>query len=216
MSPNPPDVDRATYWDERFAGEDYRFGTDPNQFLASCRDLIGESARVLCVADGEGRNSVWLAAQGLDVEAFDVSPVGVAKARRLASERGVSVRFHVADADGWEWPEEAYDVVAAIFIQFAPPALRQTIFARIERALRPGGLFLLEGYRLEQLAFGTGGPGVPDQLYSERQLRSELSAFTLESVVSRDAVIDEGPAHSGMSAVIDVIARRPSPSPGAR
>lgn len=209
MTPDPSDTANAPYWDTRFAGEDYRFGTDPNQFLVSCRDLIGESGRVLCVADGEGRNSVWLAAQGLEVEAFDVSPVGVAKARRLASERGVTVRFHVADADGWDWPQEAYDVVAAIYIQFASPALRRRIFERVARALRPGGLFLLEGYRVEQLEYGTGGPKVPDQLYTESQLRSELSAFTLESVVSYDAVIAEGAAHSGMSAVIDVVARRP-------
>lgn len=209
MTPDPSDTANAPYWDARFAGEDYRFGTDPNQFLVSCRDLIGESGRVLCVADGEGRNSVWLAAQGLEVEAFDVSPVGVAKARRLASERGVTVRFHVADADGWDWPQEAYDVVAAIYIQFASPALRRRIFERVARALRPGGLFLLEGYRVEQLEYGTGGPKVPDQLYTESQLRSELSAFTLESVVSYDAVIAEGAAHSGMSAVIDVVARRP-------
>jgi len=208
VTPDQPEAGRAPDWDARFAGEGYLFGTDPNRFLVSCRDLIGESDRVLCVADGEGRNSVWLATQGLDVEAFDASPVGVAKARRLASERGVSVQFHVADADGWRWPEQAYDVVAAIFIQFAPPALRRRIFERVARALRPGGLLVLEGYRVEQLGYGTGGPRVPDQLYSEAQLRSELSAFTLESVVSYDAELAEGPAHSGMSAVIDVIARR--------
>ena len=210
MTPDRPEQRLAPDWDARFAGEDYLFGTEPNQFLASCRDLFAPSDRVLCVADGEGRNSVWLAAQGLDVEAFDASPVGVAKAMRLASERGVSVRFHVTDADGWEWPREAYDAVVAIYIQFAPPALRRRMFAGMRRALRPGGLLLLEGYRLEQLAYGTGGPRVPDQLYSEAQLRDELSAFTLESVRSYDAQIDEGPAHSGMSAVIDVIARRPA------
>ncbi len=204
----PPD------WDARFASEGYLFGTEPNRFLASCRDLIGPSGRVLCVADGEGRNSVWLAAQGLDVEAFDASPVGVAKAERLAAGRGVSVRYQVADVDGWDWPEEAYDVVVAIYVQFSPPAQRRRVFGRIERALRPGGLFLLEGYRLEQLAHGTGGPRIPDQLYTEPQLRAELAAFTLEEVRSYDAVIDEGPAHSGLSAVIDVIARRPAAERG--
>ncbi len=113
---------------------------------------------MLCVADGEGRNSVWLAGQGLDVDAFDTSPVGVAKAERLAAERRVSVRFHVSDADGWDWPKGAYDAVAAIYIQFAPPDMRRRIFGRIARALRPGGLLLLEGYRAEPLAYGTGGP----------------------------------------------------------
>ena len=208
----PEDLSPAGHapdWDARYAGEGYLFGTAPNEFLASCRGLLGDGGRVLCVADGEGRNSVWLAEQGFQVDAFDASPVGVAKARRLAAGRGVSVRFDVADADGWDWPEGAYDAIAAIFIQFAPPPLRQRLFARIGRALRPGGLLLLEGYRLEQLAHGTGGPRVPDQLYTEEQLRSELAALSLESVRSYDAAVDEGPAHSGMSALIDVVARRP-------
>ena len=208
MTPSPRDTSRSSYWDERFAGEEYRFGTEPNQFLVSCRGLLGESGRVLCVADGEGRNSVWLAGQGFDVDAFDTSPVGVAKAERLAAERGVSVRFHVSDADGWDWPEGAYDAVAAIYIQFAPPDMRRRIFGYIARALRPGGLLLLEGYRAEQLAYGTGGPKVRDQLYTEVQLRNELTDFTIDEVRSYDAAIDEGSAHSGMSAVIDVIARR--------
>jgi len=209
----PEDLSPAGHapdWDARYAGEGYLFGTAPNEFLASCRGLLGDGGRVLCVADGEGRNSVWLAEQGFQVDAFDASPVGVAKARRLAAGRGVSVRFDVADADGWDWPEDAYDAIAAIFIQFAPPPLRQRLFARIERALRPGGLLLLEGYRLEQLAHGTGGPRVPDQLYTEEQLRRELAALSVESVLSYDAAVDEGPAHSGMSALIDVIARRPA------
>lgn len=209
MAPRRPDDPGPPDWDARFAGEDYLFGTEPNEFLASCRELLGTSGRVLCVADGEGRNSVWLASLGLDVEAFDASPVGVAKARRLAAERGVSVRFHVADVDGWEWPQEAYDAVVAIYVQFSPPAQRRRVFDRIARALRPGGLFLLEGYRLEQLAYGTGGPKIPDQLYTEPQLRAELAAFELEEIRAYDAAIDEGAAHSGMSAVIDVIARRP-------
>ncbi len=214
MTPDPAPTRGTPDWDARFAGEDYLFGTEPNQFLASCGALIGDAGRVLCVADGEGRNSVWLAQQGLDVEAFDASPVGVAKARRLAAERGVSVRYHVADVDGWDWPEETYDVVVAIYVQFSPPAQRRRVFDRIARALRPGGLFLLEGYRVEQLAYGTGGPKIPDQLYTEPQLRAELGAFTLEEVRAYDADIAEGAAHSGRSAVIDVIARRPDGRPG--
>lgn len=205
----PPDASAAPDWDARFARDDYLFGTAPNEFLASCRDLIADGARVLCVADGEGRNSVWLASEGFEVTAFDPSPVGVAKARRLAGERGVAVDYDVADADSWSWPQETFDVVAAIYIQFAPPDMRRRLFGRILEALRPGGLLLLEGYRLEQLAHGTGGPRVPDQLYTEAQLREELAAFALEEIRSYDAEIDEGPAHSGMSAVIDVIARRP-------
>lgn len=204
-----PDRPAAVDWDARFAGEGYLFGTEPNAFLVSCRARLPALGRVLCVADGEGRNSVWLAAQGLEVVAFDASPVGVAKATRLAEAQGVEVQYEVADADGWDWPREAFDVVAAIYIQFAPPAMRRRIFDRVWGALSPGGLFLLEGYRLEQLGYGTGGPRVAEQLYTEELLRDELAAFTLEEVRSYDVLIDEGPAHSGMSAVIDVVARRP-------
>lgn len=201
---------RPPEWDERYARDDYLFGTEPNRFLASSRGLLDDGGRVLCVADGEGRNSVWLAGEGFQVDAFDASAVGVAKARRLAAERGVTVHFEVADVDGWRWPEEAYDAVAAIFIQFAPPDMRRRTFDRIARALRPGGLLLLEGYRVEQLAYGTGGPPVADQLYTDAQLRRELSALRLDAVIAYDAEVDEGPVHSGMSALIDVVARRPA------
>lgn len=201
--------DMATVdWDGRYAGADYLFGTDPNRFLAACSHLLHEGDRALCIADGEGRNSVWLAGQGLEVDAFDVSPVGVAKARRLAESRGVTVRFEVASTESWNWPTDAYDVVAAIFIQFAPQEMRRRIFSRVARALRPGGLLLLEGYRTEQLAYGTGGPPVADQMYSEGQLRDELSALSIERMESYDAVVDEGLAHAGLSALIDVVARR--------
>ncbi len=201
-------------WDDRYAGSDYLFGTEANQFLVACRDLLGgpdlTATRVLCVADGEGRNSVWLAGQGCRVDAFDPSAVAVAKARRLAAERGVSVDYSVADADSWPWPEEAYDVVAAIFIQFADPALRVRIYDRIARALRPGGLLLLEGYSVDQLQYGTGGPRSPGHLYTEEQLRAELGAFEIERLRLHHAAVEEGPGHSGMSALADVVARRRS------
>jgi SAM-dependent methyltransferase len=199
---SPPD------WDQRYGADGYLFGTEPNEFLVRCRDLLPAGGRVLCVADGEGRNSVWLAQQGFEVDAFDRSAVGVAKARRLAGDRRVRVRFDVADVDTWAWPAGRYDVVAAIFIQFAPPAQRRHIFERTFLALRPGGLFLLEGYRVEQLAYATGGPPEPDQLYTETQLREELAAFSIERLDSYDADVREGSAHSGMSALIDVVARR--------
>ena len=196
-------------WDDRYAGDEYLFGTEPNRFLVACRSLLGDGGRALCVADGEGRNSVWLASEGFDVDAFDASPVAVEKARRLAAKRGVSVRFTVADADSWSWPESAYDVVAAIFIQFASPDLRRRMFDRIAQTLRPGGLLLLEGYRVEQLAYGTGGPRSTAQLYTEEQLRTELAVLRLEQLRSYDEAVEEGGAHSGMSALIDVVARRP-------
>ena len=129
-------------WDDRYAGGDYLFGTEANQFLVACRDRLGGAdltgTRALCVADGEGRNSVWLAAQGCQVDAFDPSSVAVAKARQLAERRGVTVSYAVADADSWAWPEDTYDVVAAIFIQFADPPLRRRISTGSRARSSPG------------------------------------------------------------------------------
>jgi SAM-dependent methyltransferase len=203
-------------WDARYGGEGYLFGTEPNAFLVASSRLIEPGGRVLCVADGEGRNSVWLAGEGYVVDAFDPSSVAVGKARSLAAQRGVAVGHVIASLEDWSWPEAAYDAVAAIFVQFAPPELRRTMFRHIERALRPGGLFLLEGYREQQLAYGTGGPRIIDQLYSEEQLRRELERFQIEEMSSYDTVVEEGPGHSGMSALIDVIARRREPGPHDR
>lgn len=198
-------------WDRRYSGEGYLFGTRPNAFLAACGDLLAPGSRVLAIADGEGRNSVWLAEQGHVVDAFDPSPVAVAKARRLAADRGVRVSHEVAGVEDWAWPEEAYDAVAAIFIQFAPPDMRGVVFGRIARSLRPGGLLLLQGYGAEQLDYGTGGPRVLEQLYTEDRLRDELPAagLEIERLAAYVAEVDEGPAHSGMSALVDVVARRP-------
>lgn len=116
----PPDS-RDT-WDARYANPDYVFGKAPNAFLARQAPRLARGKRALSVADGEGRNSVWLAEQGLEVTAFDVSPVGIAKARRLAAERGVAVDFNQSDVGAWVWTPERFDVVAAIFVQFADPA----------------------------------------------------------------------------------------------
>jgi cyclopropane fatty-acyl-phospholipid synthase-like methyltransferase len=197
------------FWDQRYARDDYLFGTRPNAFLARQAKRLVPGQRALAVADGEGRNGVWLAEQGLRVHAVDASPVALDKARRLAASRGVDVAFDLADLADWPWPEAAYDVVVAIFIQFAGPELRARHFAGMRRALVPGGLLLLEGYRPEQLAYGTGGPPAVENLYTEELLRQEFAGFTIEELASYDAVIEEGAAHNGMSALIDLVARKP-------
>ena len=127
------------YWNERFGGPDYHYGTAPNAFLASQRHLLRPGMSALCVADGEGRNSVWLAEQGLAVTAFDFSPPAEEKARRLAAERGVTVDRRMGDINAWNWDERRYDLVVVIFIQFASPPERDRIFAGCVRALAPGG-----------------------------------------------------------------------------
>jgi SAM-dependent methyltransferase len=164
--------------------------------------------RVLCVADGEGRNSVWLARRGLQVDAFDIAEVGVAKARRLAAEQGANVNYQVADCDGFAWPEAAYDGVAAIFVQFANPALRERLFARMRQCLKPGGTLLLQGYTPKQLEYRTGGPPVLSHLYSAALLREAFAAMDIVELRDYEADVAEGSGHLGHSALIGLVARR--------
>ncbi len=198
-----------SFWDERYQGEAYLFGEAPNAFLAAQAHRLRPGMSALAVADGEGRNGVWLAQQGLDVLSVDSSPVAQAKAARLAEARGTTLRLEEVDLASWAWPEGQFDVVAAIFIQFAGPDLRDQIFAGLKQALKPGGLLLLEGYRPEQIAYGTGGPRVPENLYTEAMLRAAFSDFEILELSAYDAVIEEGAGHSGQSALIDLVARRP-------
>src|SRR5690606_30510803 len=134
---------------------------------------------VLAVADGEGRNGVFLARRGLDVHAVDASSVALEKSARLAREAGVDIKHERADLGAWRWPEDAYDYVVAIFIQFADPALRSQIFEKMKRAVRPGGLILLQGYRPEQVDLGTGGPPQRDHMYTQDLLRSAFPDFNI-------------------------------------
>jgi SAM-dependent methyltransferase len=194
-------------WNARFAAPDYLFGTAPNAFLAANAHRLKRGNRALCVADGDGRNSVWLAGQGLEVTAFDFSPVAVEKARHLAKERGVSVRYEVASVYDWSWPSGAFDVVAAIFVQFADPPMRSFMFERIVRALAPGGLLLLEGYTPKQLEYRTGGPPHVENLYTEPMLREALAALKILELREYEAVLEEGRQHAGRSALIDLVAR---------
>lgn len=195
-------------WDQRYDRPDYVFGTEANAFLTSCAALLTPGQSALCVADGEGRNSVWLAAQGLTVTAFDASEVGLAKARRFAAERGVSVDYHHSSIEAWDWGEGRYDVVVAIFIQFAPPALRDRIFEGMRSSVKPGGLILLQGYRPEQIAYGTGGPRQVENLYTAALLHDAFADFEILRLSEHDSEMHEGSGHAGMSALVDLVARR--------
>lgn len=196
-------------WDARYSAPGYLFGTEPAAFLAREGGRLRPASRVLSVADGEGRNAVWLARQGHDVTAFDGSGVAVAKARRLAGQAGVAVAFHEADIAGWDWAPEAFDAVVAIFIQFAGPALRAEIFAGIERTLRPGGLLLLHGYAPRQIANGTGGPKAPENLYTLDMLSGSFAGLEVLHAADYDAELQEGTGHAGPSALVDFVARKP-------
>jgi len=211
-------ADAKETWNRRFAGDTFLFGTEPNAWLREHAGLLAPGSRVLCVADGEGRNSVFLAKLGHRVEAFDIAPNAVAKAQAFAAREGVQVGYTLADCDSYAWPtwterapEGAFDAVVAIFVQFADPALRQRLFANMVRALKPGGLLLLHGYTPRQLEYRTGGPPILEHLYSEAMLREAFagSAEIIE-LNEYEAEIHEGSGHSGRSALVGMVARRPA------
>lgn len=195
-------------WDKRYDTQDYVYGTEPSRFLKLNTELLHAGDIALAVADGEGRNSVFMAEQGLNVTAVDSSSVGLEKARRLAADRGAKVDFRLADLRDWDWDATQYDVVAAIFIQFADPAFRAEIFDGMERALKPGGLLMLHGYTPKQLEYGTGGPPVPELLYTRDMLAKRFGNWDVLRLEDYEAELQEGPGHSGMSALIDLMARR--------
>jgi SAM-dependent methyltransferase len=197
-------------WNGRYAAPGFLFGDAPNAYLASNAMCLPASGRALSVADGEGRNSVWLAERGLAVDALDFSPVAVAKARALAAARGVQVDFAVANVVELAWPTALYDVIAAIFIQFATPAERAQLFGWFKRALKPGGILILQGYRVEQLGYGTGGPPERDHLYDVAMVRSAFSDCDILDLAAHDAEIHEGSGHKGMSALLGAVMRKPS------
>lgn len=197
-------------WNERYSGEDYHFGTEPNAFLVSQQHLLKLGMSCLAVADGEGRNGVWLAQQGLEVLSVDSSPVALEKAGKLAAQRGVRMQFELADLSRWEWGENRFDLVAAIFIQFAPPGMRQRMFDDIRRCLKPGGLLLLQGYTPRQLEYRTGGPSQVENLYTESLLRESFAGMDILQLREHDDFISEGTGHRGMSALIDLAARKPA------
>ena len=198
------------FWNTRYDTDDYVFGTAPNVFLASQGHRLAPGQRALAIADGEGRNGVWLAEQGLTVHAIDFSPAALAKAAKLAAERSVQVEFEQADVLAWTWPEAAYDVVVAIFIQFAPPPERERIIEGIRRTLRPGGTLILQGYTPKQIEYGTGGPSNPANMYVEADLRRWFGDWDILHLREHESVISEGRHHHGMSALVDLVARKPA------
>ncbi len=202
-------------WSARYreVGDDYLFGVEPNRFLARRASLFAQGHSALSVADGEGRNSVWLAEQGLEVTAVEISAVAVTKARKLSAARGVPVAYQIADILAPDWPPAAlrdcFDWVVGIFIQFVGPEERTRQFAALKAATRPGGRFLLHGYTPLQLQYKTGGPPELANLYTPELLRGAFSDWTIEELVEYEDDIAEGSGHRGRSALIGMVARKP-------
>jgi SAM-dependent methyltransferase len=195
-----------TDWDARYAEPGWTFGTEPNDFLREQAHLL-PPGHVLCLADGEGRNGVWLAEQEYDVTSLDQSTVGLEKARRLAAERGVRLTTVRADLEDHVIEPGAWQGIVSIFAHVSPE-IRRRVHAAVLQGLAPGGVFLLEAYRPEQIGKGTGGPPDEARMVNLERLRPELGA--LEWLVAREVDRDmhEGHRHQGSSSVVQLAARR--------
>ncbi len=194
------------HWQNTYATREYVFGTTPNHFLRSCKPLLPKSGKALAVADGEARNGVWLAEQGLDVLSLDFSPAAQEKGKQLAQVRGVKLTFDLADAHTWAYPEAAFDVAVDIFTQFSAPPARASKWAGMRRCLKPGGLLVVQGYTPRQLQFGTGGPKQVEQLYTRSLLEHAFAGMRDMRIVEEELELNEGARHKGMSAVIGLTA----------
>jgi SAM-dependent methyltransferase len=199
----------TSFWDDRYAADEFAYGTAPNDFLRANADHLPAGGRILLPADGEGRNSVWLGERGFQPTAVDFSAVGLEKARNLANERGAAIETVQADLTDWEWPREAYDGVVAIFCHL-PPGQRQAVHRAMLAALRPGGRLLLEAYTPDQLAYATGGPPVAEMLYSRATLEADFADAARLSLEAKVRPVFEGRYHRGDGAVIQLVAERPA------
>ena len=195
-------------WDERYAADQYFYGTLPNDFLAEHAGRIAPGGAVLSLGEGEGRNAAFLAARGYRVLALDQSPVGLDKARRLATSRGVTIDTLAADLGDYRIAPGGWDGIVSIWCHL-PSALRRRVYADVAAGLRPGGVVLVESYTPDQLRFGTGGPKDVDLMPTLAQLRTELPGLLFEHAVETVREVHEGAGHGGQSAVLQVVARRP-------
>jgi SAM-dependent methyltransferase len=196
----------ARAWDDRYAPGDYLYGTEPNEFLLEQVQGI-PPGRALCLADGEGRNSVFLAGLGFEVTAIDISARGSMKTAALAAERGVEVEAVTADLAEYDLGSNRWDLIVSIFAHL-PPDVRRDLHTRLPRSLQPGGTLILEAYRPEQAGRDTGGPPDPERLYDLDDLGRELVGLDVlhASEVERD--VFEGRGHTGAGAVVQLVARR--------
>jgi SAM-dependent methyltransferase len=197
----------AKIWDERYSGDGFAYGKEPNDWLREQAGRLKPGAKVLCLAEGEGRNAAYLAGLGLDVTAVDQSAVGLAKAQALAKSLGVAFSTVQADLADFDMGFQRWDAIVSIWCHL-PSALRRDVHNRACRALKPGGWLILEAYSPEQIALGTGGPKDPDMLASQQELRQELLALEWHRSESLQRQVQEGSLHAGASAVVQLVGRK--------
>lgn len=193
------------FWDEKYTGSEYHYGTEPNTFLAENAHML--NGPVLSLSEGEGRNAVYLATLGLQVLGVDRSAVGLEKAQALAKARGVEIETVVADLAEYTPAENQFASVISISAHL-PGSVRKILYPRVEKALKPNGLLLLEAYSEQQLAKDTGGPKDIDMLMSVEKLRTEFPNLTPIFARELDREIREGEGHTGLASVVQFIARK--------
>ena len=206
--PGPP----PDFWDARYRELELAYGDAPNDFLVSVADRLPERGRVLCLAEGQGRNAVWLAERGHRVFAVDQSVVGLARAHSLASARGVTIDTEMADLADIDPGEAEWDAVVSVFAHTAAD-VRRALHRRVVRALRPGGAFVLEAYTPEQTARDTGGPSgeaARDICMTADGLRAELDGLRFEVLRETERAVHEGLYHTGEASVVQVLAVKPA------
>ena len=195
------------YWDQRFASTGFVYGEQPNDFLKEHASRL-KAGQALCLAEGEGRNAVFLAELGHQVCAQDISPVGLGKAEELAQRRSVKIHTLCCDLAAFHPETASVDLIAAIWMHLEPE-LRATVLQRAVEALRPGGHLLIEGYSTKQLGFSSGGPTRRELLIDSAELKHELAALKPLILQEVEREITEGNAHQGRSAVVQFFGRRP-------
>ena len=194
-------------WDQIYSDEEYVYGKDPNEFLKKIASMIPDGP-VLCLAEGEGRNAVYLSQLGHRVTAVDQSVAGLAKALSLAEAQGVAIEMVHSDLENYTIPSDSWSGIISIFAHL-PQALRRKVHSKVVHGLKPGGIFILEAYTPAQLALGTGGPKIPEMLMTLTSLREELQGLDLlvSQEIERD--VNEGKFHHGRGSVVQIVARKP-------
>lgn len=192
-------------WNNRYSTEEYVFGKAPSQFVTKYAQRLKPNSKILLPADGEGRNSCYLASLGHEVFASDYSEIGLEKAKKLAKELGVNVHFSLVDIENDIWPENEYDAIFAVFIQFSPPEARLRVFEGMKKALKKGGTLFLHGYTPKQIEYKTGGPPCAENMYDSALLKAAFADMDIEILKEYDQHLEEGGGHNGISALIDFV-----------
>ncbi len=194
-------------WDERYARQEYIYGTEPNMFLKEQLARL-KPGRILFAAEGEGRNAVFAASLGWLTDAFDQSTEGQKKAIQLATRKGVTINYFIQSLNDWNPEPDQYDCIALIFVHL-PDGLRQQVHHAVIKALKPGGTLILEAFSLNQLPRTSGGPKTAELLFLEEHITSDFKELIFMKFHETQSLLNEGPLHQGLADVIQLVALKP-------